>query len=110
MPVPSLVGAVSLVIQLYLTKAFVQTAMQPAFEFNAFKTLLLAVVVVVLMNTLAVVGMALTMNLVAYAVFEMEPGNVVPIINAHKYEMKDPRLDVLDEQLLESQDQDSSFY
>jgi hypothetical protein len=83
------VGAISVIIQVYMTKMFVQTTMQPALQSNALRSVVLAVVVVVVMNSLALVGMALTMNLMAFAFFKMEPGNVVPVINSQKYEIQD---------------------
>jgi hypothetical protein len=87
--IPTLVSGLTFIFQVYLMKMFVQTTMQPALQSNFFRSIVLAIVVVVVMNSLAVVGVALTMNLMAFAFFKMEPGNVVPVINSQKYEIHD---------------------
>jgi K+-sensing histidine kinase KdpD len=81
MVVPIL-SALSLFFQMYLTKTFFERTMRPLLQSNAICTFLLIVLVIILVDSLAVVGMALTMNVMAFAYFWMKPGNVVPVLYA----------------------------
>jgi hypothetical protein len=78
----SILSALSLFFQMYLGKAFIERTMRSLLQSNALCTFLLIVLMVILVDSLAVVGMALTMNLMAFAYFWMKPGNVVPVLYA----------------------------
>ena len=82
-----LLSTSKLLLQVYATKAFVDRTMQPVLQSSFVRSVVFIVLVVVLMNSMAIIAMALTVHLAAVAYFWMQPGNVVPIIDAERYEL-----------------------
>jgi len=67
--------------QLYAAREFVKITLRSAVGSSVIQTLALAVLVVVVVDSIALIGMVLTANCVAVALLRMNPGNVVPVLD-----------------------------
>ena len=91
MPVDALT-ALSALVRLCFTKKVVEHIVQPALQSNLVRSIAFGLLVVILVDSLAFLGMVLTVNCMACAYFFMNPGNVVPLLDSEKYELQDGHL------------------
>jgi len=64
--------------------------MVPAMKFHLVRSMVLGILVVILVDSLVVVGVAVAVNAMALAWFWMKPGNVVPALDCPgKFEVQD---------------------